>query len=417
MTLARDIPNVLASFRTNRRDLWMTSHADEFAFEAEQTVPLLADMAEDYGAKDVIPVVRKAIASTFRVLMRADDSNGSIQVVIRELLALHAELCVQEPPSPATLSSWIQKQQFGEIGDYFAIDVADYAEALGKRGLVRFEQQLDKRRAELSWFTESPELEFNHDDEWQPRHALRYNLQRLAVLRGDEEAIVRTHGGDLPKAHMRADAAKALAEAGFIDRAADVAHEGMSLDGADFQQQKCGELWVELVTRAERVDAAAAAFEVFERWPTAANARAWQQASGDAWRLNREAAIERLRRRAWELIAYLLGDGDVERAWREALQAAEDGRSLHADQWDDLVARYAKIDPVAVLPIMAQLIDDRLIEANTRVYPGAVRRMKALVAAARAAARPEFATEYLAELRDRYRRRPSLIQRMDAAGL
>jgi hypothetical protein len=191
----------------------------------------------------------------------------------------------------------------------------------------------------------------------------------------------------------------------------------MSLDGADFQQQKCGELWVELVTRAERVDAAAAAFEVFERWPTAANARAWQQASGDAWRLNREAAIERLRRRAWELIAYLLGDGDVERAWREALQAAEDGRSLHADQWDDLVARYAKIDPVAVLPIMAQLIDDRLIEANTRVYPGAVRRMKALVAAARAAARPEFATEYLAELRDRYRRRPSLIQRMDAAGL
>ncbi|MEQ6896008.1 hypothetical protein [Microbacterium sp. KR10-403] len=65
MTLARDIPNVLASFRTNRRDLRMTRHADDFAFEAEQTVPLLADMAEDYGAKDVIPVVRKAIASTF----------------------------------------------------------------------------------------------------------------------------------------------------------------------------------------------------------------------------------------------------------------------------------------------------------------------------------------------------------------
>ncbi|WEG08790.1 hypothetical protein PU630_16350 [Microbacterium horticulturae] len=70
-----------------------------------------------------------------------------------------------------------------------------------------------------------------------------------------------------------------------------------------------------------------------------------------------------------------------------------------------------------MLPITAQLVDDRLIEANTRVYPGAVRRMKALVAAARMAERPEFATEYLAELRDRYRRRPSLIKRMDAAGL
>ncbi|GAA3754389.1 hypothetical protein GCM10022240_04210 [Microbacterium kribbense] len=66
---------------------------------------------------------------------------------------------------------------------------------------------------------------------------------------------------------------------------------------------------------------------------------------------------------------------------------------------------------------MAQLIDDRLVEANTRVYPDAVRRMKALKKAALDAGRPEFATEYLAELRDRYKRRPALIQRMDAARL
>lgn len=416
MTLARDVSNVLASFRTNRRDMW-TREADEFAFEAEQTVPLLADMADDYGTAGVIPVVRKAIASTFRVLMRADDSNGSIQLVIHDLLNLHAELCAQEPPAPASLSSWIQKQQFGEIGEYFSIDVADYEEALGERGLARFEAQLDKRRTELSSFTESPELAFTHDDEWHARHALRYNLQRLAVLHEDEEAIVRTHGGDLPRAHLRAAAAKALTEAGFIARAIDVAHEGMSLDGGDFQQQECGELWVELVMQAGTEDAAAAAFEVFERWPTAANARAWQIATGGGWPLNREAAIARLRGRAWELTTYLLDDGDVERAWREALQAADDGQSLLADQWDELVTRYAKIDPVAVLPVMAQLIDDRLVEANTRVYPGAVRRMKALKKAALDAGRPEFATEYLAELRDRYKRRPSLIQRMDAARL
>ncbi|WP_029145218.1 DUF6880 family protein [Microbacterium luticocti] len=415
MTLARDIPNVLASFRTNRRDMW-TRAADEFAFEAEQAIPLLADMAEDYGAKDVIPVVRKAIASTFRVLMRADDSNGSIQLVIAELLNLHAELCAQEPPAPATLAAWIQKQQFGELGEYFRIDVADYEEALGERGLARFQEQLDKRCAELSSFTESPELEFSHDDGWHARHALRYNLQRLAVLREDEEAIIRTHGGDLPRAHLRAAAAKALAEAGFVDRAADVAHEGMDLPGGDFQQQECGELWVELVSRARRADAAAAAFEVFERWPTAANAQAWQEQAGDAWRLNREAAIARMREHVRELVSYLLADGDVERAWREALQAAQDGRSLPPDLWDELVRRYAKIDPVAVLPVMVQLIDDRLVEANTRVYPGAVRRMTTLRAAARDAGTPEFAERFFAELRTRHARRSSLIGRMDAAG-
>nr|WP_274636466.1 hypothetical protein [Microbacterium bovistercoris] len=415
MTLARDIPNVLASFRTTRRDMWNWRAVDEYAFEAEQAVPLLADMAEDYGAAGVIPVVQKAIASTFRVLMRADDSNGVIQLVIADLLNLHAELCAEAPPAAATLSTWIQKQQFGELGQYFTIDVIDYEEALGERGIARFEAQLAARRTQLSAFDDRPELEFDHDDEWHARHALRANLQRLAVLHEDEEAIVRTHGGDLPRAHLRAAAAKALREAGFIDRAIAVAQEGMHLPGGEFQQQQCGELWVELVTASGGKDAAAAASEVFYRWPTASNARVWEEAAGGTWQVHREAAIAQLRGRAWELTSYLIDAGDVERAWHEALRAAEDGRSLLADQWDDLVARYAKVDPGAVLPVMAQLIDDRLVAANTRVYPGAVRRMKALRTAALDAGQPEFASEYLAELRARYARRPSLIARMDAA--
>ncbi|QAY59525.1 hypothetical protein ET475_05690 [Microbacterium protaetiae] len=226
---------------------------------------------------------------------------------------------------------------------------------------------------------------------------------------------MRIHGGDLPRAHLRAEAAKALHEAGFIERAITVAHEGMSVPGGDFQQQECGELWAELVTASGAKDAAAAASTVFDRWPTAANARRWEHATGGDWPTHREAAIERMRQKAWELIAYLLDAGDVARAWSEALLAAEEGRSLLAEQWDDLVARYAKIDPVAVLPVMAQLIDDRLVEANTRVYPGAVRRMRELRKAALAAGRPEFAGEYLAELRARYARRPALIAKMDAA--
>ena len=64
-----------------------------------------------------------------------------------------------------------------------------------------------------------------------------------------------------------------------------------------------------------------------------------------------------------------------------------------------------------------RLIDERLVEARSRVYGGAVRRMKKLRAAARVAGRPDIADDYLRELRQRYARRPSLIQRMDAAGL
>lgn len=417
MSLARDIPNVLASFRTTRRDLWDWRAVQDYAFEAEQTVPLLADMADDYGAEGVIPVVQKAITSTFRVLMRADDSGGLIQSVIQDLLTLHAELCAQSPPPPATLTAWIQKQQFGELGEYFHVDVVDYADALGAAGIVRFEAHLDKRRQALTTpFDGRPDKEFTHDDEWHERHAVLYNLQRLAVVHRDEEAIVRTHGGDMPRAHLRADAAKGLREAGFIERAIIVAHEGMTQPGGPHQQQECGELWVAMAIETG-TDATDAASQVFERWPTASNARAWESAAGSVWPQRREQAIDRMRERPWQLIAYLIETDDIARAWTEALRASENGKSLHPQQWDDLVDRYSKIDPVAVLPVMARLIDDRLVEANTRAYPGAIRRMKKLRVAARAAGRPEISDDYLAELRRRYARRPSLIQRMDAAGL
>jgi hypothetical protein len=282
---------------------------------------------------------------------------------------------------------------------------------------VRFQAHLDKRRHALTTpFDGRPEQELTHDDEWHTRHAVLFNLQRLAVVHRDEEAIVRTHGGDLPRAHLRADAAKALREAGFIERAIVVGREGMTLPGGPHQQQECGELWASMAIEAG-TDAANAASEVFERWPTASNAEAWESAAGSVWPQHREHAIERMRERPWELIAYLLGTGDVARAWTEALQASENGKSLHPEQWDDLVDRYSKIDTVAVLPVMTQLIDERLVEANTRAYPAAIRRMKKLRIAARAAGRPEIADDYLAELRRRYARRPSLIQRMDAAGL
>ena len=78
---------------------------------------------------------------------------------------------------------------------------------------------------------------------------------------------------------------------------------------------------------------------------------------------------------------------------------------------------HAKVPAEALFVARGTGHDDRLSEANTRAYPGAVRRMTKLRAAARAAGRPEIADDYLADVRRRNARRPSLIKRMDAAGL
>lgn len=81
MSLARDIPNVLASFRTTRRDMWDWGAVNSYAFEAELGASLLADMADDYGAEGVIPVVQKRSrapsGSSCAQTTPADSSNSS----------------------------------------------------------------------------------------------------------------------------------------------------------------------------------------------------------------------------------------------------------------------------------------------------------------------------------------------------
>lgn len=46
-----------------------------------------------------------------------------------------------------------------------------------------------------------------------------------------------------------------------------------------------------------------------------------------------------MRERPWERIAYLIAADDVARAWVEGLRAAENGGSIHSQQWDDPVDR------------------------------------------------------------------------------
>ncbi len=117
-TATDDLQAALASFRTRSSELWNWRAVYRYTDEAEQGVGELTGLARLHGAAITIPYVEKAIASAFRVLMRADDSNGGIQIVIQELLELHQQLCLVEAPDVDRLVAWLQKFEFGETGEY-----------------------------------------------------------------------------------------------------------------------------------------------------------------------------------------------------------------------------------------------------------------------------------------------------------
>lgn len=80
---------VLPLFRT-RLDVSRWSNVGLYAEDARLGLGQLEDAAADDGAAVVVPVLREAITAVTRVYRRARDGYGEIQLLVQDLLALHA---------------------------------------------------------------------------------------------------------------------------------------------------------------------------------------------------------------------------------------------------------------------------------------------------------------------------------------
>lgn len=135
---------VLGMIRT-RADLHSWSTANAHGRQMHEAVDLLRRAAADDTA-GLLSIVEKAIASAVRVVLRADDSSGILGDAIRDLLALHADLARRTPPPPTKLVTWLVKFQFDGTQDFFHIDIANYATALGPKGLALYRAKLARDR-------------------------------------------------------------------------------------------------------------------------------------------------------------------------------------------------------------------------------------------------------------------------------
>ena len=94
--------------------------------------------------------------------------------------------------------------------DFFTLDPVAYAPALGDEGLMLLRRTVDERGQEFEPF------------------AVRYAVERLAVLDGDVDRIVELLGGDLTAPHQFIRVAEAMLELGCADDALAWANRGIS---------------------------------------------------------------------------------------------------------------------------------------------------------------------------------------------
>ncbi len=401
---------VLPLIRT-RSDLYRWSTANTHGSQMHEAIDLLEQAIPTEDPAVVFTVTQKAITSAITVIARADDSSGIIGDACQRLLNLHPVAAAAAKVPMAKLIDWMIKFQFDSEVDYFELDPVAYAPALGDIGLVRYRAKLAEIAAGLG-IQPSPSERWNspNSHEWW---VMEWNAQRLAVLDHDIEAIIRTHARDRKVAAWFEDTAVAFEEIGEIDLAIDWAKQATDFD-AGHQSRKAADYWCKLLDEYRPDELLDARVDVFRRWPSAGTAAHLYEDSSRAWPDYRDEVIERLAASPRDAILFaLLTLKDVQFAWDQAHSIG----LRDADVWERLATAYAKIDSLAVLPILTELVENELTAAGAQHYKLAARRLKKMRKLAANSAKVAEVDHFIAELRETHRRRPRLQLEFDRAGL
>jgi uncharacterized Zn finger protein len=326
-------------------------------------------------------LLERAIGHVVKVIERADDSDGTIGDLARELLDLHATACDSAVADPVRLARWMVRFWFVDQ-DLFEVDPVRYQTALGETGLAAYRQAVAARE---------------HEDTF----AVRYVRERLAVLDGDTERIVALLGGDLTRPHQFVQVAEAMAELGRDDDVLAWAERGIA-ETQSWQTARLYDLACETYARRGRpLEVLGLRRSQHERLPSLSTYHELRRAAEaiDAWAIERDAAGAVLRARDLRgFIEALLGDGDAHLAWDTAQGTKDD--ELGSDLWLRLAESREAANPAAAIAVYERVADEILEKTDRRAYAAAVRILKRARDAATAADDLQSFNQHIAKLRE-----------------
>lgn len=373
--------------------------SSEWACDAEPVVDALTAAVVSSPSRELVELVQRATGHVVKVILRADDSDGMIGGLAQQLVDLHAQACDAGVADPVRLARWMAKFTF-EDQDFFVVDPVRYAAALGERGLTAYRQEVTKRSAAAG-------------DQFAPRYA----TERLAILDGDVDRVVELLGGDLSAPYQFIRVTEAMLELDRSDDALAWARRGIA-ETSGWQVGKLYDFAADvLADRDERTEVLGLRREQHERMPSSSTYAVLQAAATevDGWEEERAAARSVLAAsdRAG-LVDALLADCDTDQAWAVATSGEWDPGD---QRWQRLAEVREPTDPIAAMAVYLRLANGALLTADRRAYRVAIRHLKAARRAASTADRTDEFADHVRALREQHRRRPSLIEMLDKAGL
>ena len=381
----------------------------EYAQRAQAVAAAVADMIEAGDAASAGPLARRAVERVTAALMYMDDSAGIVGDDLRTLMALYARACCSAPPDAGRLATWLVSMQLDGPG-WPAIELKEFAEALGQHGLAEVARLTEERGV-----TADP-------DSWTAR-GIKDLREQLAAVSGDIDAHVAVLAEDLRGAHRYGEIVAVLRAAGRDDDAEQWARKGLAEHASGFQTDRLRDQLVDLLLDGGAgAEAVAVRREIYERRPIHQDYLALRHAAQQAgnWADLNGWALDLLRDRAhaeqWyvrELISVLVSENLLDEAWAAAM--ADPGQ-VPESQWFQLIEVREQDHPADVIRPYQDLIEIGLDRASDKYrYPKAVKTIRRLRDSYQRAGDEAGFTAYVADLRQRHRRKTSFIAKLDKA--
>lgn len=389
-----------------------------WARDAAPVVDALADEVAAAPSSELVVLLQRAAGHLVKVISWADDSDGMIGDLCRQVLELHRQACAAGVADPQKLAKWMVRFAF-EDQDFFEMDPVVYADALGDKGLAVYRREVAKRSGPANV---PDDLSETLSDLYGgfPSFAAKYAAERLAIVDRDVDRLVELLGGDQSAPHQFHRVAEALVELGLIDDALVWARRGIA-ETSGWQVARLYDVVADLHTEAGNLgEVVEVRRHHHERMPSSTTYARLQAAarSTGSWDAEMGTARSILAERdpAGHIDA-LLADGEPDEAWAAAAAATTGGTGIHSSQWSRLAEAREPNAPADAMAVYLRLADEVLVRADKRAYRDAVRLLKAARRASTAADRLPELSEHLTGIRERNRRRPSFMAMLDKASL
>lgn len=369
----------------------------------------------DAGRADLVqPALLYSVTRLRALILHADDSAGVLGDAGQQAADLYARSCREGSPDQARLGRWLVKFRADSPG-WPNLTLGDFESALGTKGLEAY------RKGVLALDAKTPHTDKAYE---------RFEIDRMLLELAD-------HGGDVDRAiailtdgeHTRIAAIIArLKGAGrddevlpWIDRAvADKRISGRMGGHGDYwlSPEEVADAYLAADRVDDAIDVLRASLQREPGYHSFARLIVYAERLGRS-EGERQWAIDALRKRAAAdhysggavLVEIALAEGDPEAAW----EAADEFGPGHA--WEGLAKATASTHPARCAALYRAKVDKDLQHANTAAYAKVAATLATVRRLSSAAGEDAEFADYLAGIREGYRRRPSLMAALDRAGL